>query len=125
VHYYRCYFVGKNGAPAAWRVFQSETDDEAHDHAIGLLVGFPKADKVEVWVRSRLTLSYKHSEAKTPSQLRRLCYLAIEASKKEADLEIKRMLAARAFALAQEAQAIEQHLERTSDRSNTASDKES
>jgi hypothetical protein len=60
-----------------------------------------------VWNSSRLTFAYSRSAAKTPGELRRLCYLAIAAAKKETDPKFKQIIASRAAALAQEAEALE------------------
>ena len=103
---YRCYFVQMDGLPAAWRAFESESDEEAHDHALGLLVSFPHADMVEVWEGTRLTLSYSRSAAQTPGELLRLCYLAIAAANKETDPKIKQIIASCATRLAQKAEAL-------------------
>lgn len=104
---YRCYFVQNDGLPAAWRSFASESDGEAQDHALGLFVGYPHADKVEVWHDTRLALTYSRAAMQTPAELRRLCYLAIAAAKKETDPEIKQKIASCASMLAQEAEALE------------------
>ena len=104
--HYRCYFVQKDGLPAAWRVLDCENEHDAHDHALGLLVAYPHADLVEVWEDSRLTLSYSRSTAQTPTELRRLCYLAIAAARKETDPKIKQIIASCAARLAQEAEAL-------------------
>ena len=108
---YRCYFVQKNGDTEGWRAFQSENDGEAHDHAIGLFVGYPRADRVELWENSRLALTYGRIAAQTPTELRRLCYLAIAAAKKETDPKIKRIISSCAARLAQEAEALERREE--------------
>jgi hypothetical protein len=105
--HYRCYFLRKDGAAASWRNLTSEIENEAHDHALGLLVGHPDADRVEVWHQSRLTFSYSRSTAQSPAELRRLCYLAMEAAKKENDFAVKGTLASGAARLAQEAEALE------------------
>jgi hypothetical protein len=106
VTHYRCYFVGESGA-TAWRAFVSESDGEAQDHALGLFAGYPYAEKMEVWEGGRLTFGFRRSWAQTPTQLRRLCYLAIEAAKKETDPEVKRTIASCAAKLAQAAEALE------------------
>ena len=103
---YRCYFVQKDGLPAAWRAFECESDGEAHEHALGLLVSYPHANMVEVWEDTRLTLSYSRSASQTPAEMRRLCYLAIAAAKKETDPKIKQIIASCAARLAQEAEAL-------------------
>ena len=103
---YRCYFVQKDGLPAAWRAFESESDGEAREHALGLLVSYPHADMVEVWEDTRLTLSYSRSASQTPAEMRRLCYLAIAAANKETDPKIKQIIASCAARLAQEAEAL-------------------
>lgn len=105
--HYLCYFIEKDGSSAAWRGFQSESEGDAHDYALGLLVAHSHADRVEVWNSSRLTFAYSRSAAKTPGELRRLCYLAIAAAKKETDPKFKQIIASRAAALAQEAEALE------------------
>ena len=105
--HYLCYFFERDDATGSWCDLTSQTEDEAHDHALGLLVGHPRAERVEVWDKSRLTFSYNRSEAKTPADLRRLCYLAIAASEKEDNPTIRRTIASRAFSLAQEAEALE------------------
>ena len=107
MRFYHCYFIQKDGGIAAWRAFESECDGEAHDHALGLLVGYPHANKVEVWDSSRQTLNYSRSAAQSPAELRRLCYLAIAAANKEPDLKIKQLIASRATMMAQEAEALE------------------
>ena len=104
---YRCYFVQKDGAPAAWRAFESQNEVEAHDHALGLFVGYPEADRVEVWHNTRLTLSYSRSAMQTPGELRKLCYLDIAAANKEPDPNLRQLIASCAVALAQEAEALE------------------
>ncbi len=103
---YRCYFIQKNGFPAAWRAFESKSDEEAHDHALGLLVAFPHAERVEVWDEARLALDYSRSAMQTPAELRRLCYLAIAAAKKEADPKIRQIIASCAARIAQDAEAL-------------------
>lgn len=105
--HYLCYFFEMDGATGSWCNLASQTEDEAHDHALGLLVGHPRAEKVEVWDKSRLTFSYSRSEAKTPVDLRRLSYLAIAASEKEDNPTVRRTIASCAFSLAQEAEALE------------------
>lgn len=104
---YRCYFVQKGGASAIRRNLQSESDEQARDHALGLLVGYPDADKVELWYSSRLALRYKRSMAQTPAELRRLSCLAIAAAEKEPDQHARNMIASHARALAQEAENME------------------
>ena len=104
---YRCYLVQKDGATVAWRVVESENDGAACDHALGLFVGYPHAEKVEVWDNTRLILSYCRSQAQTPAEMRKLCYLAIAVANKEIDGEIRKMVASRAATLAQEAEALE------------------
>jgi hypothetical protein len=102
-----CYFKRDTGTVVAWRALPNKSDGEARDHALGLFAAYPRADKVEVYDQARLILSYLRSDARTPTELRRLSYLAIDAAKKETDPEIRRVLASRAFALAQEAEALE------------------
>ena len=104
---YRCYFVQRDGHPAAWRAFQSESDGEAHDHALGLLVGYPHAEMVEVWEETRLIFNFSRPAMQTPAELRRLCYLALAAAAKETDLKIKQSIASCAARLAQEAEALD------------------
>ena len=111
MHYYRLYFIQKDGELADWRSFQGADDGEARDHALGLLAGFPHADKLEVWDDTALVFGYDHSGARTPGELRKLCHLAIAAAEKETDPEIKRIIASRSFALAQEAEALERGAE--------------
>lgn len=104
---YRCYFIQKDGSPAAWRSLHSDDEGAAHDHALGLLVAYPDADKVEVWDRTKLILRYSRSDLQTPTELRRLCYLALAAAKKETDPKLKVAIASHAVELAQEAEALE------------------
>jgi hypothetical protein len=104
---YYCYFIQKDGLCAAWRTFESESDGEAQDYALGLLAGFPHADKIEMWDGSRLTLSYSRATLQTPAEMRRLCYLAIAAARKETDPKSKQIIASAAATLAQEAEALE------------------
>ncbi len=104
---YHCYFVQKDGAAAAWRAFESANDGEAEDYALGLLSGYPEAHKVEVWDETRLTLDYTRSAARSASDLRRLCYLALAAAQKENNPRIKQIIASCAVRLAQEAEALE------------------
>ncbi len=106
MRHYRSYLIDKDGAATALPPFSFESDGAAHDHAIGLLLGQPHAAKLEVWEGSRITLSYSRSVAKTPAELRRLCYLAIAASKRETNPRARRAIAAAAYALAQEAEAL-------------------
>jgi len=108
---YRCCFTDKEGVTPHWLSLLCENDREAHDHALGLFAVRPLADKVEVYEGARITLSYSHCVIRSPSELRRLCYLAIAAAKKETDPEIKRTIAAGAFALAQEAEVLERRLD--------------
>ncbi len=109
---YRCYFVQNDGACAVRRNLQSASDEEARDYALGLLVGYPHADKVELWYSARLTLRYKRSTAQTPAELRRLSCLAIAAAEKEPDLHVRTMIASHAQVLAQEAENIESGVSR-------------
>jgi len=106
---YRYYFVQKDGATIAWRVVESENDGAACDQALGLFVGYPRAEKVEVWDHTSLILSYCRSQAQTPEAMRRLCYLAIGVANKEIDGEIRKTVASHAAMLAQEAEALERH----------------
>ena len=105
--HYRCYFVEKGGGPTAWRYIESDSDGEANDHALGLLVGYPRADKVEVWNDLQQILSYSRSAVQTAAELRRLYSLAIGAAKKETDPKIKSILSSCAAVLAQEAESLE------------------
>jgi hypothetical protein len=104
---YRCYFVQNDGATVAWRVVQSESEREAYDHALGLFVGCPAAETLELWDNKRLVFSYRRSDAKSPAEMRRLCHLAIAAASRERDQEVKQTVASCAFALAQEAESLE------------------
>jgi len=104
---YRCRFLQKNDSLVGQHSFQCESDGEAHDHALGLLIGHPPAEKVEVWENARLSFSYTQLAEQTPGELRKLCDLAITAAKKESDKELKRTIAWRAVALAQEAELLE------------------
>lgn len=61
--------------------------------------------KVEVWENTRLTFSYFRPVAHT--ELRKLCHVVVAAAEKETDERTKQALTARAFALAQEAEASE------------------
>ena len=108
--HYRCYFVRKDGVPAAWRSFESESDGEAQDYALGLLVGYPQAERVEAWENARLTLDYSRSVTQTPTELRSLCHLAIAAARKETDPRIKQIIASCADMLAREAEALERRI---------------
>ena len=103
--YYRCYFVQKDGFPAASRSFESESDGEAQDYTLGLLVGFPHADRVEVWADPRLILNCSRSTTRTPAEMHRLRHLAIAAARKETDPKIRQTIASCAASLAQEAEA--------------------
>lgn len=111
MHHYRCRFTDKEGAPSDWLPLRCESDGEAHGHALGLFAVRPLADKVEVWAGKRITLSYSHRDEASPAELRRLCYLAIAAAKKETDPETKRTIAAGAFMLAQQAQVLERSVD--------------
>jgi hypothetical protein len=104
---YRCRFLKKNDVLVGQHCFQCESDGEAHDHALGLLIGHPPAEKVEVWKNARLSFSYTHLAEQTPGELRKLCDLAIAAAKKVSDKEMKLAIAWRAVALAQEAELLE------------------
>ena len=104
---YRCYFFRDDGVAVAWCPFESDSDGGAHDHAMGLLIGHPLADTIEVWDMFGLTLRANRPALQTPAKLRNLCRLAIAAVDKEDDLDVKRSIASRAFALAQEAEALE------------------
>lgn len=105
--HYCCYIFRKDGNAVAWRAFECESDTEAHDHARGLLVGYPHADGVEVWESSGSTLYDDRSNLRTPAELRRLCRLASTAAHKEIDREARRVIASLAFALAQKAEVLE------------------
>lgn len=104
---YRFYFLREDGAAAANREFLCENDGQANDHAIGLLLGYPYAARVEVWENSRLTLSYDRSTAQTPEELRRLCRLAVGAARRESDAEIRQTITSHALALEEKADALE------------------
>jgi len=103
---YYCYLIQEDGVCAAWRTFLSESDGEAQDYALGLFAG-SHADKIEMWDGSRLTLSYSRATLQTPAEMRRLCYLAIAAARKETDQKSKQIIASAAARLAQEAEALE------------------
>ncbi len=104
--HYHSYLFGGDGTVTTLSSSSFENDAAANDHALGLFVGQPHAANLEVWEKSRKTLSYNRPFVKNPLELRRLCYLAIAASKLETDPDTKRSIAAGAFALAQEAEAL-------------------
>lgn len=104
--HYHSYLFGNDGTITTLFSSSFENDAAAHDHALGLFVGRPHAASLEVWERSRKTLSCNRPFPRNPLELRRLCHLAIAASKEETDPDIKRAIAAGAFALAQEAEAL-------------------
>ena len=96
-----------DGASAIRRNLKSENDEQARNNAIGLLVGYPHAVKVELWYSSRLALRFKRSMAQTPEELRRLSCLALAAAEKEPDLNVRKMIESQAQVLAQEAESME------------------
>ena len=104
---YQCRFLQKNDVLVEQHFFQCGSDGEAHDHALGLLIGYSPADEVEVWKDARLSFSYARLPEQTPGELRKLCYLAIAAAKKESDTKMKLTIAWRAVVLAQEAELLE------------------
>jgi hypothetical protein len=106
---YRCYFSDKKSETPGWLPLHCENDGAAHDQALGLFAGRLFSDKVEVWEGARMTLSYSRSIPKSPLELRRMCYLAIAAANDEVDAGSKRSIAAGAYALAQQAEVLEDH----------------
>src|SRR5580693_6279626 len=74
---YRAYFIRKDGGTADWRSVQSESDRAAFDHALGLFVGYPHAERLELWDDTHRVFSYNQSQAQTPMEMRGLYYLAI------------------------------------------------
>ena len=111
---YRYYFFPPDPAPAIWRAFECENDQQAHEYALGLSVGYPQVEKIEVWHDTKLTSTYARSLVRTPEELRRLCYLSIAASTKEPYQALKMELAGQAFKLAQEAAALERQIKKES-----------
>jgi hypothetical protein len=116
VRHYRCYFNQIDGTPVARRSFHSENDSEALDHALGLFVGYEHADKLELWDGTHLTYSRRRAESKTPAALRERSYLALAATRLEADPEIRIALVSRAVALVREAAALESSIDRAANR---------
>jgi len=114
VEHYRCYFFPPDPAPVVWRAFESENDQQAHEYALGLSVGYPQVEKIEVWHDTKLIFTCVRSLLRTPEELRRLCYLSIAASTKEPDQALKMELAGQAFKLAQEAAALERQIKKES-----------
>jgi hypothetical protein len=104
---YICYFVQQNGRPVAWRAFTSDSDDAARDFGLGLLFGFPNAEKIELSDGSRLIFEYSRSAVLTTAEMRRLCYVAISSAEQEQDPRVKRTIASHAARLAQKAEALE------------------
>jgi hypothetical protein len=104
---YFCYFLQQNGRPIGWRAFAGESDEAARDVALGLLFGFPDAEKVEVTNRDRLIFQHSRSSVLTTVEMRRLCYLAIDIAQRERDPQVRRSIAAQAARLAQKAEALE------------------
>jgi two-component system, sensor histidine kinase PdtaS len=104
---YLCYFVRKDGVTAAWRAFQGESDGDAQDYALGMILGFPHADKVEVWNDSRLVLNHSRPATQTPAEMRRSSHLAVAVARRETDPKTKQAIASYAAQLAQEAEALE------------------
>jgi hypothetical protein len=103
---YRAYFVRKDGGTADWRSVQSESDRAAFDHALGLLVGYPQAERLELWDDTHRVFSYNQSQAQTPMEMRGLYYLAIAAAAMEADRERKKAISSGAAAIAEELQHL-------------------
>jgi hypothetical protein len=103
---YRAYFVRQDGGTADWRSVQSESDRAAFDHALGLFVGYPHADRLELWDDTHRVFSYNQSQAQTPMEMRGLYYLAIAAAAMEADRERKKAIASGAAAIAEELQHL-------------------
>jgi len=116
VRHYRCYFNEMDGTAVAWRSFHCENDSEAIGHALGLFVGYERADKLELWDGTQLTYSRRRNDAQTPAMLRERSYLALAATKLEADPEIRIALVSRGVALAREAATLESSIDRAAAR---------
>jgi hypothetical protein len=105
---FRCYFVDESGVISSWRSLEREAQEVAHQHALGLLLGYAPAMIVEVWEDTNLTFRYSRLETpQTPSELRRLCDLALASAEQEIDKTIKRAVAWGAAQLASQAEDIE------------------
>ncbi len=103
---YRAYFVRKDGGTADLRFVQGESDGAAFDHALGLFVGYPDADRLELWDDTHLVFSYNQYQAHTPMEMRGLYYLAIAAAAREADRERQNAVSSGAAAIAAELQHL-------------------
>jgi hypothetical protein len=105
---FRCYFIDESGVTSSWRSIEREADEAAHQHALGLLLGYAPAMIVEVWEGTNLTFRYSRLETlQTPAELRRLCYLALASAEQEIDITIKRAIAWGAVHLASQAEDME------------------
>lgn len=105
---FRCYFIDEHDAVSSWRQLEHEAHETAHQHALGLLPGYSPAMIVEVWEGAALTFRYSRLETpQTPTELRRLCSLAIAAGEAEIDVALKRAVAWGAASLASEAEEME------------------
>jgi hypothetical protein len=105
---YRCYFIDEGAATVAWRPLERDALEAAQQHALGLLPGYPPAMIVEMWEGADLTFRYSRLEtAQTPSELRRLCSLALDAGEEEIDVTLKRAIAWGAASLASQAEVLE------------------
>jgi hypothetical protein len=105
---YQCYILENDGSSAASVSFNQDTNAQAQDYALRLFGAHPQANRVELWVNTRLLLSYARATvARSPGELRSLCARVLEAAYKETDPGIKRSVAAYALSLAEEAEALE------------------
>jgi len=105
---FRCYFIDENGAITSWLQLEREAHEAAHQHALGLLLGYSPAMIVELWEGADLTFRYSRLEtSQTPTELRRLCTLAIASAEEEIDVAVKRAVAWGAASLASQAEEME------------------
>ncbi|HSZ10984.1 MAG TPA: hypothetical protein VK759_02335 [Rhizomicrobium sp.] len=107
---YQCCILENDGKSIASLSFDCDSNAEAQDYTLRLFGEHPHANNVELWINTRLLLSYARSGMpRSALELRALCARVLEAAHDETDPGIKRTVAAYAFSLAEEAEALELH----------------
>jgi hypothetical protein len=105
---YQCCILENDGNSVASLSFDCASNAEAQSYALRVFGVHPNANKVEVWLGTRLILSYTRAAVPRSSmELRALCARVLVAAHNETDPGIKRTVAAYALSLAQEAEALE------------------
>lgn len=104
---YQCYILEDDGTSAAAISFESCNNSEAQGYTLRLFDEHPRANKIELWSGTKLTMSYAREGVHTPEELRALCARVLDAAHDETDPAIKRTIASYALWLAEEAEALE------------------